>query len=84
MSGIVLSRDELAALTGYQQATRQLHVLHTRGFFRAFICRSGDLVLERAHYEAVSRGEVHSVASGKALAKPARKAANLDFLKEKA
>lgn len=84
VSGIILSPDELAALTGYRQVTRQLQVLHARGFLRAFICRRGDLVLERAHYEAVSRGEVHTVTSGKLVGKQAPKAVNLDFLKVKA
>nr|WP_255481800.1 MULTISPECIES: DUF4224 domain-containing protein [Ramlibacter] len=84
VSGITLSTDELVALTGYQQATRQLAVLHTRGFLRAFISRRGDLVLERAHYESVSRGEVHAVVDGKVLAQPVRKQANLEFLKGKA
>lgn len=54
---ITLTDDELQAITGYEQATKQLRVLHDRGFTRAFIDRNGDLVLERAHYEAVVRGE---------------------------
>jgi len=56
MSNVVLSRDELKALTGYEQPSRQLTELHRRGFVRAYIGRHG-LVLERAHYEAVCRGE---------------------------
>jgi hypothetical protein len=57
-SSLVLDKSELEALTGYKIATKQLAVLQRRGFTRAFINRLGDLVLERAHYEAVCRGEV--------------------------
>jgi len=56
MPDVILSRDELKALTGYEQPSRQLAELHRRGFVRAYIGRHG-LVLERAHYEAVCRGE---------------------------
>jgi hypothetical protein len=68
--GITLSEQEIAALTGYERPTKQLAVLHNRGFLRAYIGRKG-VVLERAHYEAVSRGEVHT----------ATKKANLGFLR---
>jgi hypothetical protein len=71
---ITLSQPEIVALTKYQQATKQLRVLHARGFVRAYISRDGDVVLERAHYEAVSRGE---------LQQP-RKSANLTFLRKAA
>jgi hypothetical protein len=69
--GIVLSKAEIQELTGYERATKQLAVLRERGFLRAFINKGGAVVLERAHYEAVSRGELHQ---------PIR-AANLGFLK---
>ena len=71
---ITLSDAELLALTAYEQATKQLNVLHSRGFNRAYINRMGNVVLERSHYEAVSRGELQS----------ARKSANLTFLKRAA
>lgn len=61
---LTLQPDELAAITGYEQATKQLNVLHRRGFNRAFIGRKG-VVLERAHYEAVCRGEVIDKAQAK-------------------
>ena len=70
---LVLSPSELAELTGYEQPCRQLDVLHKRGFSRAFIGRKG-VILERVHYEAVSRG-----ATGNAIDKPAVKVANLAF-----
>lgn len=74
---IVLQPAEIEALTGYTNATKQLNVLHERGFSRAFINRLGDLVLERAHYEAVSRGELHQAAQ----ANRGGKVANLDHFR---
>ena len=70
---LVLSPSELAELTGYEQPCRQLDVLHKRGFSRAFIGRKG-VILERVHYEAVSRAGASST-----LDKPAAKVANLAF-----
>jgi hypothetical protein len=74
VSDIVLSETEIVRLTDYENATKQLNVLHQRGFTRAWINRHGKVVLERAHYEAVSRGHME----------PARKSANLTFLKQRA
>lgn len=54
--GLTLSPAELFELTRYKRAADQLRELHQRGFARAYI-RAGDVVLERAHYEAVCRGE---------------------------
>lgn len=53
---LILTDDELHALTGYRTASRQLGVLSDAGFSRARIVM-GKVVLERAHYEAVCRGE---------------------------
>ena len=72
MSDITLTPDEIQALTGYHAATKQLKVLHRRGFLRAYINRLGVVVVERTHYEAVARGEVHNVT---------KKSANLSFLR---
>lgn len=69
MNAVVLQPDELQQLTGYEQATKQLDVLHKRGFTRAFIGRRG-LVLERAHFEAICQGS---------LDRPVAKEANLAF-----
>lgn len=71
---ITLAPEELHAITSYRQATKQLRVLHDRGFLRAYISREGGVVLERSHYEAVTRGE---------LQQP-RKSANLTFLRKTA
>ena len=70
MNDITLSEDEIVALTAYKNATKQLNVLHARGFTRAYIGRGGRVILERSHYEAVTRGELQAP----------RKSANLSFL----
>lgn len=69
----ILSRPEIEALTGFKMPTKQLNVLHRRGFSRAYISRSG-LMLERTHYEAVTRG-VFGGASAKERPK-----ANLEWM----
>lgn len=70
MSGkITLSKAELIAITSYELPCKQLAELHAQGFHRARIGREG-VILERAHYEAVCRGESE---------KP-RKSANISFL----
>jgi hypothetical protein len=74
-SEILLSDADVEALTGYSIATKQLQVLHRRGFHRAFINRRGVVVLERSHYEAVTRGEAQPTVGFKA--------ANLEFLRTK-
>ncbi len=49
--------DELVEISGgYQRHSDQLRVLHSRGFYRAAILK-GRLVLERSHYDAVTRGQ---------------------------
>jgi hypothetical protein len=55
-SSLLLSKDEVAEITGYQHASKQLSELHKRGFYRAMIGRSGRVVIERAHYESVCKG----------------------------
>lgn len=54
------SHAELVDLTRYERASKQLAVLHLRGFHRAYIDHTNRVVLERAHYEAVCQGEVTS------------------------
>lgn len=70
---IALNPAELETLTGYRLATKQLAVLHRRGFSRAYVNRSGAVVLERSHYDAVTRGEMQNAG---------RKSANLTFLRQ--
>jgi hypothetical protein len=47
------------ACGGYVRAAEQLRELHARGFVRAYIAKVGrkHVVLERAHYDAVTRGQ---------------------------
>jgi hypothetical protein len=54
---LLLTEDELVALTGYRRPAEQLHELHRQGFSRARRNRLGRVVLERSHYDAVTRGE---------------------------
>lgn len=54
---LTLTPDEIRELTGYTQPVRQLAELHRRGFVRAYRNRLGQVTLERAHYDAVARGE---------------------------
>jgi hypothetical protein len=57
-TGLVLEPEELKDITGgYERQADQLRVLHSRGFFRAAILR-GHLVLERSHYDAVTRAQL--------------------------
>jgi hypothetical protein len=69
MTGVTLDSNEIVSITGYEQPCKQLEVLHKRGFSRAYINRRG-VVLERAHYEAVCRGQID---------RPLAKEANLRF-----
>ena len=55
---IVLTDSELVALTGYKQRTLQLTELHRQGFHRARRGPLGNVILERAHYEAVCEGAI--------------------------
>lgn len=55
---LTLSKAELVeASGGYKRPADQLRALHARGFFRAYRSKvTGRVVLERAHYDAVSSG----------------------------
>ena len=65
MNAVTLQPDELEHLTGYEQATKQLDVLHKRGFTRAFIGRRG-LVLPSGN----CTGPFFAVGSSSASRKP--------------
>lgn len=54
---LILTPDEIRELTGYTQPAKQLAELHRRGFVRAYRNRLGQVTLERAHYDAVARGQ---------------------------
>lgn len=53
-----LSADEVKEITDYEWPSKQLAELHRMGFWRARRSPlTGKVILERAHYEAVCRGE---------------------------
>lgn len=54
---IILTSEELAGVTGYRTPRRQLEELHRQGFYRARISATGNVILERAHYDAVCAGD---------------------------
>lgn len=52
-----LPADAIERLTGYKRPADQLKELHRLGFWRARRARvTGEIVLERPHYDAVSAG----------------------------
>jgi len=54
---ILMTDQELVELTGYQWPSKQLASLKKQGFFRARINeRTGGVLLERDHYQAVCTG----------------------------
>lgn len=54
---IILDSDELADVAGYRTPKRQLKELHRQGFYRARIAATGNVILERAHFDAVCAGD---------------------------
>ena len=57
VADLILNPDQIAALTGYRRPADQLRELHRQGFHRARRSPAGTVILERAHYEAVCRGD---------------------------
>lgn len=61
---ITLSHSELASITGYRRPGDQLAELIRRGFSRARRSRcTGEVILERAHYDAVCAGGLRASAA---------------------
>lgn len=54
---ITLTLTEMYNITGYRTPKRQLAELHRQGFYRARIGAAGNVILERAHYDAVCAGD---------------------------
>lgn len=79
MSANILSDSEIAAITGYVQPGKQLATLKARGFERAYRDRSGRVILERSHYDAVCQGTYRS-----ATVVTGRQAVNTSFLRRAA
>ena len=69
---LLLSAAEIKRVAGgYTQPTKQLEELLRQGFWRARRARvTGEVILERAHYEAVCVGQDGLVASSKAERSP--------------
>lgn len=72
-----LTREQIERMTGYVMPSKQLEVLHQRGFVRAYRNRLGEVILEQSHYDAVTRGQFGAHA-------PAKPAVNVAFLKRAA
>lgn len=72
-----LPREQIERMTGYVMPCKQLEVLHQRGFVRAYRNRKGEVILEQAHFDAVTRGTFGATDR----AKPA---VNVAFLKRAA
>ncbi len=53
---IILTKDELCAITGYRRPADQLAELHRQGYWRARRSPLGSVICERAHYQAVNAG----------------------------
>lgn len=54
MSTITMTEVELQAITGFKRPHEQITELHRQGFYRARRSKTtGNIILERAHYDAV-------------------------------
>ncbi len=70
--GLTFTEEELLEITGgYTRQADQLRVLRERGFFRAAILH-GRLVLERSHYDAVTRAQLGTIAPARPRLKSQR------------
>lgn len=72
-NGLNLSPEEVQdAAGGYLRPADQLRELHARGFSRAYIPKVGRkrVILERAHYDAVVRGQYGGATAAQAADEP--------------
>lgn len=60
---ITLTAQEIEALTAYKRPADQLRALHAQGYWRAHRASTGRVILERAHYLAVSEGRAAEAAN---------------------
>lgn len=52
-----LSAEQIQRITGYKRPCDQLRELHLQGFYRARRAKvTGEVILERPHYDAVAGG----------------------------
>jgi hypothetical protein len=59
MNELLVTEGEIQTLTGYKRPSRQVDELRRRGFHRARRNHAGQVILERAHYDAVCTGQAH-------------------------
>jgi hypothetical protein len=53
----LIDADTIERLTGYKRPADQLRELKAQGFYRARLAKvTGEVVLERPHYDAVAQG----------------------------
>lgn len=72
MPSLTLNDDELREVTGgYVRPSDQLRFLLARGFFRATIHR-GRVLLERSHYDAVTRAQLGQAQQARPMRKSER------------
>ena len=69
---LLMTREEVRRISGgYSQPAKQLAELLRQGFWRARRARiTGDVILERAHYEAVCSGQERTPAQAVRHAAP--------------
>lgn len=62
MADLILAGEEVKRVSGgYSQPAKQLAELHRQGFWRARRSKiTGEVILERAHYDAVCSGREHA------------------------
>lgn len=71
MTDVRLTPEEVKDLAGgLVQPRRQLAELHRQGYWRARLGVDGQVVLERAHYEAVCRGALPPSAPANDTSRP--------------
>lgn len=72
MSDLLMTAEEVRRISGgYSQAAKQLEELRRQGFWRARRARiTGEVILERAHYEAVCSGQERAPAQAARNATP--------------
>lgn len=73
----LMSPEQVKRISGgYDQPRRQLEALREQGFWRARLGRDHQVVLERAHYEAVCAGAVEPGADRRDTHRPKLHAIN--------
>ncbi|MCK9687356.1 hypothetical protein [Scleromatobacter humisilvae] len=53
---LLLTAEEVSAVTGYVKPALQVRELHKQGFIRARVNVRNEVILERAYFDAICRG----------------------------